>query len=159
MDPLLTPMEEDEDRVYIPSQPQIENTVNQSFNIENNDTGILGPGVKTNGPKRMGSVAMMNEKLDTMLKVIISEKKTREVEREERMIERLERTKKRQRKEINNKMQVAMMELLIHKKRMILFGLPNDDSRAQWLTYMKSMARNECGCVFRLSVDLVMNMF
>ena len=56
---------------------------------------------------------MMYEKLDTILKVIILEKKAREVEREERMAERLERRKKRQGKEISNKMQVAMKELLV----------------------------------------------
>ncbi|KAJ8438819.1 hypothetical protein Cgig2_023011 [Carnegiea gigantea] len=51
---------------------------------------------KTNGPKRMRLAAMMYEKLDAMLEVIISEKKAREVEREERR-------EIRQRKEMNNK--------------------------------------------------------
>ncbi|KAJ8432807.1 LOW QUALITY PROTEIN: hypothetical protein Cgig2_026137 [Carnegiea gigantea] len=142
MDPLPTPMEENEDMVYIPSQPDSENNINQLFNIENNGTSNLGPGVsawqelwhdnspvstppplsqgvdgggnrkgkrklenlsmdpnksaKTNGPKRMRSAAMMYEKLDAMLEVIISEKKAREVEREERR-------EIRQRKEMNNK--------------------------------------------------------
>ena len=45
MYPLLTPMEEDEDRTYIPSQPHTEDIVNQPFNIDNNDTTILGPRV------------------------------------------------------------------------------------------------------------------
>jgi len=205
MDPLPTPMEENEGMVYIPSQPHGENNVNQPFNIENNDISILGPGVsawqelwhddspvstppplsqgvdgggnrkgkrklenlsmdpnksaKTNGPKRMRSAAMMYEKLDAMLEVIISEKKAREVEREERR-------EIRQRKEMNNKNEsgdngapnvpdaFAKICALPHfdplhpvfmfacelvgdpQKRMILFGLPNDDSRAQWLTYL-----------------------
>jgi len=51
---------------------------------------------KINGRKRMGSAAMMYEKLDTMLKIIISEKKARE-------IKRLERRERRQTKEMNNK--------------------------------------------------------
>ena len=118
MDPLSTPMEEDEDRVYIPSQPHIENIMNQPSNIENNKTSILGHEVsawqelwqddsplstpspasqgldgggngkgkrvldnfssdpnkrlKINGRKKMGSAAMMYEKLDTMLEIIIS---------------------------------------------------------------------------------------
>ncbi|KAJ8420584.1 hypothetical protein Cgig2_033074 [Carnegiea gigantea] len=32
-------------RVYIPSQPHTENTINQPFNFENNDTSTLGPRV------------------------------------------------------------------------------------------------------------------
>ncbi|KAJ8436962.1 hypothetical protein Cgig2_018909 [Carnegiea gigantea] len=51
---------------------------------------------KTNGPKRMRSAAMMYEKLDAMLEVIISKKKVKEVEREEMR-------EKSQRKEMNNK--------------------------------------------------------
>ena len=58
---------------------------------------------KTIGPKRMGSAAMMYEKLDAILEVIILEKKAREVEREETRVESLERRDKRQRKQINNK--------------------------------------------------------
>ncbi|KAJ8420892.1 LOW QUALITY PROTEIN: hypothetical protein Cgig2_016235 [Carnegiea gigantea] len=209
MDPPPTPMEEDEDKVYIPSQPHIKNTINQPFNIENNDISILGHGIsawqelwhddslistrpnisqlvdgggngkgkrklenfsldpnksaKTNGLKRMGSATMMYEKLDTMLEVIISEKRLREVEREERKVERLQRRGKRKRKEMNNKnasgndgapsVPDALAKIcvlphfdpmhpvfifaceLIHKKD-DLFGLPNDDSRDQWLTYL-----------------------
>jgi len=30
------------------------------------------------------------------------------------------------------------------QKTMILFGLPNDDSRVQWLTCMKSTTKNKC---------------
>jgi len=45
MDPLSTPMEEDEDRVYTPSQPHIENIMNQPSNIENDNTNVLGPEV------------------------------------------------------------------------------------------------------------------
>lgn len=51
---------------------------------------------KTKDLERMGSTAMMYEKLDTILEVIISEKKARDVEREERR-------GKRQTKEMNNK--------------------------------------------------------
>ncbi|KAJ8420135.1 hypothetical protein Cgig2_029778 [Carnegiea gigantea] len=47
MDPLPTAMEENEDMVYIPSQPHCENNINQPFNIENNNISILGPGVST----------------------------------------------------------------------------------------------------------------
>ncbi|KAJ8420112.1 hypothetical protein Cgig2_021547 [Carnegiea gigantea] len=205
MDPLPTPMEENENMVYIPSQPHGENNVNQPFNIKNNDISILGPGVsawqelwhddspistpppisqgvdggrngkgkrklenlsvdpnksaKTNGPKRMRSAAMMYEKLDAILEVIISKKKAREVEREERR-------EKRQRKEMNNKNAsgddgapsvpdaLAKICALPHfdplhlvymfacelmedpQKRTILFDLPNDDSRAQRPTYL-----------------------
>ncbi|KAJ8429893.1 LOW QUALITY PROTEIN: hypothetical protein Cgig2_008778 [Carnegiea gigantea] len=191
MDPLPTPMEENEDMVYIPSQPHSENNINKPFNIENNDISILGPGLwyndspistpppisqgvdgggngkgkrksenlsvdpnksaKTNGPKRMRSAAMMYEKLNAMLEVIISEKRAREVEREERR-------EKGQRKGMNNKNAsgddgapsvpdaLAKIYALPHfdplhlmfmfacelvedpQKRMILFGLPNDDS-------------------------------
>ena len=45
MDALPTPMEENEDMVYVHSQPHSENNINQSFNIENNDISILGSGV------------------------------------------------------------------------------------------------------------------
>jgi len=38
-------MEEDEDSVYVPSQPHTENIINQPFNIENNDTSNFGPRV------------------------------------------------------------------------------------------------------------------
>jgi len=41
MDPLSIPMEEDEYKVYIPSQPHNENIMNQPSNIENNNTSIL----------------------------------------------------------------------------------------------------------------------
>ena len=114
---------------------------------------------KINSCKKMGSAAMMYEKLDTMLELIISKKKAREVER-------LERKERRQAKEINNKNAsvddgapsvpdaLAKICALPHfdpvhpvfifacdlvedpQKRMILFGLPNDDARAQWLTYL-----------------------
>ena len=102
---------------------------------------------------------MLYEKLDAMMEVIISEKKAREDEREERR-------EKRQREEMNKKNgsgddgapsgpdALAKICALPHfdplhpvfmfacelvedpQKRMILFGLPNDDSRAQWLTYL-----------------------
>ncbi|KAJ8433522.1 hypothetical protein Cgig2_006669 [Carnegiea gigantea] len=124
----LRPVEEDVDSVYVPSQPHTENIINQPFNIENNDTSILGPrkelwhddfflstpppvskgvdgggnGKDTNGPRKMGPTTVMHEKLDAILEVIISEKKTREVKREEIMIETLERREERQRKEMNN---------------------------------------------------------
>jgi len=39
---LSTPMEDDEDRVYIPSQPHNENTMNQPFIIKTNDTSVPG---------------------------------------------------------------------------------------------------------------------
>ncbi|KAJ8443421.1 hypothetical protein Cgig2_024198 [Carnegiea gigantea] len=121
---------------------------------------------KTNGPKRMGSVVLMYEKLDTTLEVIISEKKAREVGREERRVERLEIREKRKTKQMINKNAsgndgppsipnaLAKIYAMPHfnpmhpvfifacelvedpKKRMMLFGLPNDDSRAQWLTYL-----------------------
>jgi len=42
MNPFSTPMEEDEDRVYNPSQPYNGNTMNQSFIIKTNDTSVLG---------------------------------------------------------------------------------------------------------------------
>ena len=120
---------------------------------------------KTNGPRRIGSTIMMYEKLDTMLEVIISEKKAREVEKGERRVERLRRREKRQRKKMNNKnasvndgassVPDALAKICVlptfdpmnpvfifacelvedPQKRIILFGLPNDDSNVQWLTY------------------------
>ena len=51
----------------------------------------------------MGLVALRCEKLDTTLEVIISEKKAREVGREERKVERLERREKRKTKQMINK--------------------------------------------------------
>jgi len=50
----------------------------------------------------MGPTTMMHEKLDAMLEVIISEKKAREVETEEIMVETLERREERQGKEMSN---------------------------------------------------------
>ncbi|KAJ8430751.1 LOW QUALITY PROTEIN: hypothetical protein Cgig2_009642 [Carnegiea gigantea] len=47
MDPLSTPMEEDEHMLYIPSQHHSENNINQPFNIENSEISILGPMVST----------------------------------------------------------------------------------------------------------------
>ncbi|KAJ8423843.1 LOW QUALITY PROTEIN: hypothetical protein Cgig2_000969 [Carnegiea gigantea] len=112
---------------------------------------------KTNGPKRIRFAAMMYEKLDTMLEVIILERKASERE---------ERREKRQRKHMNNKITSGdngapsvpdalakicvlpnfdpMHQVFIFacelvedpQKRMILFGFPNDDSRVQWLTYL-----------------------
>ncbi|KAJ8446524.1 LOW QUALITY PROTEIN: hypothetical protein Cgig2_027486 [Carnegiea gigantea] len=145
IDPLPMPKQEDANMVYIPSQPRTTSTINQSFNIENNDIRAVGSmhdksydmmiplstppvsqrvdgggngkdkrklknfaldpnnSAKTNGPRRMGSAAMMYEKLDIMLEVIISRKKVRNVEREERRVERPGRRQRRQRKEMNNK--------------------------------------------------------
>jgi len=39
------PMEEDEGIVYVPSQPHVENNINQPFNMEINDPNISGLGV------------------------------------------------------------------------------------------------------------------
>ncbi|KAJ8424103.1 hypothetical protein Cgig2_000849 [Carnegiea gigantea] len=139
MDPVPTPMGDDQLRAYIPSQPNNEGFQNQPFTIEDiGDTSVLGHVVsawqdsptstyspisqgaqnegggdgkgkralesssletnkssKTTGPKRMGSAAMMYEKLESMMEAIILEKKERDVEREAIRIEREQRRIKR----------------------------------------------------------------
>jgi len=53
---------------------------------------------KTTGLTRMGLTLMMYEKLDTILEVIISEKKARQVLTEERKVQRLEIRGKKEKK-------------------------------------------------------------
>ena len=126
----------------------------------------------------------MYEKLESMMEVIISEKKERKVEREARRIEReerkaesekrkVERLERRERMEKSDKSvsvddrspsvpdALAKICTLPHfdplhlvfifdcglmedpQKRMILFVLPNDESRFLWLAYLYEEQRKK----------------
>ncbi|KAJ8432824.1 hypothetical protein Cgig2_008538 [Carnegiea gigantea] len=179
MDPLPTPMEEDQLRAYIPSQPNSDGFQNQPFTLRILALGLVhgksygviacprpllllflrGHKMKeAEMVKKKRSAAMMYEKLESMMEAIISEKKERDVEREARRIERKER---RSKKSVSVKdgttgvpNALAKICALPHfdplhpififacglmedpQKRMILLGLPNDESRFRWLIYL-----------------------